>query len=371
MNNSKLKAVEDPLSFTYRFPEGIHLSPESEKRIDQWFRQAKFGAFIHFGLYSMLAGQYKNGLGKEHHYAEWIQASAKIPAEEYRNLATYFNPIKFDADKWCEVFKQAGMRYIVFTAKHHDGFALFKSKVSSFNIVDATPFGRDILRELADACRQYGLKLGIYYSHAQDWECPDAPILGNHAAVRDFHPELTDDFCPNMDRYLEQKALPQVNELLENYQPDLLWFDTPVGMTPARAEKITRIIREKRPDCLINSRIINRGREQLKAETMSLFDYVSIGDKEVPDAPLPVYFESPDSISSSYGYKKYGKVEYHSVNDMIGRLQKTIENNGNYLLNNGPMGDGQLDPEAIRIYQEIGKWLKSNKDFGLSGRFVN
>jgi alpha-L-fucosidase len=346
-------------TFEYRFSDDLKQTPDSETRLDQWFRDAKFGVFIHFGASSMLAGQYK-GRGADHRYSEWIQVSAKIPAHEYHQLVAQFNPSEFDAEQWVQVFKDAGIRYVVITSKHHDGFALFKSMVSAYNIVDATDFKRDIIKELSEACHRHGLKFGVYYSHAQDWDEPDAPYLNPRIKLSDLHPEVAADFQPDMDRYIEKKSLPQVEELVKNYQLDLIWFDTPVGMTFQRAARFRDMVRKYRPDCLVNSRIIYRGKDKILQASMPLFDYVSIGDKEVPTKKLPVYFESPDSVSSSYGFKKHGDHHYHSEKELIDRFVHTVCSGGNYLLNNGPMGSGKLDPEAVRLYGVIGKWLKRN-----------
>jgi alpha-L-fucosidase len=354
-------------SFEYRFSDNLKQTPDSEARLDAWYRDAKFGAFIHFGAYSPLAGQYQ-GRGTDHRYSEWIQIAAKIPADEYHRVAARFNPSEFDAEQWVRVFKDAGIQYVVITSKHHDGFALFKSTVSPYNVVDATDFKRDIILELSEACHRSGLKFGVYYSQAQDWDEPDAPYLNKKAAVRDIHPDLPLDFTPDMDRYITKKSLPQVEELVKNYDLDLIWFDTPVGMTYERAEQFRDIVRRYRPDCLINSRIIYRGKDKIEQKNMPLFDYVSIGDKEVPTKKLPVYFESPDSVSSSYAYKKHGDCYYHTAKELIDRFVFTVCSGGNYLLNNGPMGDGRLDPEAVRLYRVIGNWMKTHGESLLNTR---
>ncbi len=347
-------------TFEYRFSDDLKQTPDSEARLDKWFRDAKFGAFIHFGVYSPFAGEYK-GRGASHHYSEWLQVAAKIPAKEYhQQVAAQFNPAEFDAEEWVQVFKDAGIRYVVITSKHHDGFALFKSFASPYNIVDATPFKRDIIKELSEACHRNGLKFGVYYSQAQDWDEPDAPYLNKRVKLSDIHPGLPADFEPDMERYIEKKSLPQVEELVKNYEMDLLWFDTPVGMTYERAERFRDMVRKYRPDCVINSRIIYGGRDKIEQENLPLFDYVSIGDKEVPTKKLPLYFESPDSVSSSYAYKKYGDCYYHSEKELIDRFVHTVCSGGNYLLNNGPMGNGKLDPEAVRLYRAIGLWMKLN-----------
>ena len=355
------------ITFEYRFADDLEQTADSKARQDLWFRDAKFGAFIHFGVYSSLEGEYK-GRGSQHRYSEWIQISGKIPAEEYHQVAAKFNPAEFDADEWARTFKACGIRYVVITSKHHDGFALFKSMVSNYNIVDYTPFKRDIIKELSEACHRHGLKFGVYYSQAQDWDEPDAPYLNKRAKLSDIHPDLPADFKPDMDRYIKKKSLPQVEELVKNYELDLIWFDTPVGMNMERVKLFSDMVRKYRPDCLINSRIIHSGKGKIEPQYLPYYDYVSIGDKEVPTKKLPLYVESPDSISSSFGYKTKGNCYYHSEKEMLHRFVHTVCASGNALINNGPMGNGRLDPEAVRLYGVIGDWLKVNGESIYSAR---
>ena len=351
--------VKPEHAFGLRFSDDLKQTPDSTKRVDKWFRDAKFGIFIHFGVYSMLEGEYK-GKGSGFRYSEWVQHTAKITNEEYREVAKKFNPTEFDAKAWAKDFKDAGAKYVVITSKHHDGFALFDSNVDDFNIADHTPFKRDLVKELCDACHAEGLKFGVYYSHAQDWSDPDAPYLNDRTQLEELNPNLPEGFEQDMDRYLTNKSLPQVEELVKNYPLDLIWFDTPTGMTVERAQQFTDIVRKYRPDCLINSRIIHRGRGVIEQDKVDLYDYVSIGDKEVPTQKLPLYIEAPDSVGSSYGYKTTGKFYYHTPQDMIKRFVNTIAAGGNSLINNGPMGNGELDPEALKIYKIMGAWLKVN-----------
>ena len=348
-------------AFEYRFDDDLKQTDDSKARQAQWFRDAKFGAFIHFGVYSSLEGEYE-GRGSQHRYSEWIQISAKMTAAEYHAVAAKFNPIEFDADEWVKVFKDSGVRYVVITSKHHDGFALFKSMVSKYNIVDYTPFKRDIIKELSEACHKNGLKFGVYYSQAQDWDEPDAPFIAPRFDKRYklIHPDLPDDFEPDMDRYITKKGLPQVEELVKNYDLDLIWFDTPRDMNMERVKLYSEMVRKYRPDCLINSRIIHSGKGKIEAQYLPYYDYVSIGDKEVPTRKLPLYFESPDSVSSSFGYKTKGDCYYHTGEEMLHRFVHTVCAGGNALINNGPMGNGKLDPEAVRLYGVIGDWLKVN-----------
>jgi len=357
----KVKKTNPQHRFEYRFDDDLKQTPDSIARLEKWFFDAKFGAFIHFGAYSSLEGEYK-GRGAQHRYSEWIQVSGKITADDYHDVAAKFNPAEFDADAWAKVFKDSGLRYVVITSKHHDGFALFDSMVSDYNIVDHSPFKRDIIKELSEACHRNGLKFGVYYSQAQDWDEPDAPFIRDRfEPVRwKLHPALAADFKPDMDRYIAKKSLPQVEELVKNYELDLIWFDTPSGMNMERVKLFSAMVRKHRPDCLINSRIIHSGKGKIEAQYLPYYDYVSIGDKEVPTRKLPLYVESPDSVSSSFGFKTKGKCYYHTEKELIERFVRTVCAGGNYLLNNGPMGNGRLDPEAIRLYGAIGKWLKVN-----------
>lgn len=345
-----------------RFSSSVKQTPDSEARLDQWYRDAKYGAFIHFGVYSMLAGKYEGKVAPGG-YSEWIRKNLKIRPEAYHSVAATFNPVDFDADEWATIFKENGMKYVVITAKHHDGFALFDSEVSDFNIVDHTPFKRDIIKELSEACHRAGLKFGVYYSHAKDWDDPDAtgPLLTKD--IRALHPDLPKGFKPDQDAYFDRKSLPQIEELLTNYKVDLIWFDTPHGMTLDRTKRFSDLVWKLNPDCLINSRILLRSNDVVTQESLKYFDFASLRDKEVPPAPPAanaIYVESPDSVSSSYGYKSYGKHFYHSEQEMVERLVYTVCNGGNYLLNNGPMGNGKIDPKAVQLYQILGEWLKVN-----------
>ena len=358
-----LHAANVPSIDTYktRFDASLKQTPDSEARLEKWFKDAKFGAFIHFGVYSSLEGEYQ-GRGSQHRYSEWIQVSGQIPSAEYYQVAAQFNPSEFNADEWAKTFKESGIKYVVITSKHHDGFALFKSMVSHYNIVDFTPFKRDIIKEFSEACHRQGLKFGVYYSQAQDWDEPDAPLISarKEPARWKLHPYLNKDFQPNMDRYIMKKSLPQVEELVKNYELDLIWFDTPAGMTMERVKLFSNMVRKYRPNCLINSRIIHSGRGVIEQKYLPYYDYVSIADKEVPLMKLPLYVESPDSVSSSYGYKTKGNCYYHTEKEMLHRFVRTVCTGGNSLINNGPMGNGKLDPEAVRIYRAMGEWLKVN-----------
>jgi alpha-L-fucosidase len=198
----------------------------------KWWREARFGLFIHWGIYSVPAGTYD---GKQiPDIGEWIMHNAKIPVARYAAYAKQFNPTKFNPDEWVTLAQAAGMKYIVITSKHHDGFAMFRSAASPFNVVDATPFGRDVIAEMAEACRRHGMKLGLYYSQAQDWHQPGGSAMGGHW-------DRAQD--GGMDEYIDRIAVPQVREILSKYGAiSILWWDTPEGMTAGRAARFVPLL---------------------------------------------------------------------------------------------------------------------------------
>ncbi len=316
--------------------QNLAADPAREARL-AWFRDAKYGLFIHWGLYAIPAGQWKGqtipGIG------EWIMNRAKIPAAEYAQLAKQFNPVKFDADAWVKLAKDAGMKYIVITSKHHDGFALFKSGASPFNVVDATPFKRDVLKELAAACAKQGIRLGFYYSQSQDWHEPNG--AGN---TWDFGA----DSLKNYDAYLRGKAEPQVKELLTAYGPvALLWFDTPRMMTGDRAHRFTELVRSLQPNTLIDGRLGEGG------------DYVSTGDNAIPSALRTEVWEVPATLNHTWGYRSDDQ-DWKSPGEVIFKLMDVVSKGGNYLLNVGPMPNGEMPQAAQDILRAAGRWLKVN-----------
>jgi alpha-L-fucosidase len=257
---------------------------ESQQRADArrdarlaWFRDAKFGMFIHWGLYAVPAGVWKGeqipGIG------EWIMLRARIPVREYEQVARQFNPTRFNAAEIVALAKEAGQQYLVITSKHHDGFCMFDSAVTSYDIVDATPFGRDPIRELADECARQGIRFGFYYSQTQDWHHPDGD--GNDwdyvEAEKDFN------------GYIENYVKPQVRELLTAYGPIcLIWFDTPKRITPEQSRSLVDLVHELQPDCLVNGRIGN-----------ALGDYAETRDNVIPDTAVDADWEIPATINDT------------------------------------------------------------------------
>jgi alpha-L-fucosidase len=318
-------------------------SPEAKQARLAWFKDAKYGLFIHWGMYAIPAGEWKGkripGIG------EWIMNRAKIPVGEYEQLAKQWNPVKFDADAWVQLAKDAGMKYIVITSKHHDGFALYDSKVSTWDVVDATPFKRDILKELAAACQKQGMPLGFYYSQAQDWHEP-----GGAGNDWDFGPDLGPDGKERKpyDKYLREKAEPQVRELLTGYGPvALIWFDTPRMMTPERAQRFTDLVRSLQPRTLIDGRLGAAG------------DYVSTGDNVSPTQVQTEYWEVPATLNHTWGYRKDDH-DWKSAGDVTFKLVDSVSKGGNYLLNVGPMADGVIPQPSQDVLRTVGRWLKVN-----------
>ncbi len=254
---------------------------------------ARFGLFIHWGVYSVPAGEWN---GKRIWTGgEWIMNGAEIPVADYAKLPAQFNPVKFNADEWVKIANDAGMKYLVITAKHHDGFAMFKSEASPFNIVDATPFKRDPLAELAVACRKYGLKLGFYYSQAQDWNHPGGAAIKINKRTTDHWDPAQDG---DMDKYIDEVAVPQVRELLSNYGefPAVIWWDTPRDMTKERADKLVELLKLK-PGIIQNNRLGG--------------GYP--GDTETPEQKIPATgfpgrdWETCMTMNGTWGYKQYDK----------------------------------------------------------------
>jgi alpha-L-fucosidase len=312
------------------------VDPARAKRLE-WFREAKYGLFIHWGLYAIPAGEWKGqrspGLG------EWIMFRSRIPVREYETLASQFNPVKYKADEWVTLAKDAGMKYIVITSKHHDGFALFKSQASAYNAVDATPFKRDILKELADAAARQGIRLGFYYSQSQDWHEPNG--AGNEW---DFPADDRKDY----DQYLRSKAEPQVKELLTGYGPvALIWFDTPRMMTGDRAQRFATIVRELQPNTLIDGRLGTEG------------DYRSTGDNVIPPDVSGDAWETPATINHTWGYRK-DDTDWKSPGQVAFKLIDIVSKGGNYLLNVGPMADGTIPQPSQDILRTVGRWLRVN-----------
>ncbi len=304
----------------------------------KWWQEARFGMFIHWGLYAVPAGVWQ---GKEiPGIGEWIMNRARIPLKEYSKLAEEFNPVKFEAKKVVNLAKEAGMKYIVITAKHHDGFAMYDSKVSYYDLVDATPYGKDPMKALAQECKKAGIKLCFYYSQAQDWADPDA--AGNDW---DFPDEDKKDF----GHYLENKVKPQLKELLTQYGPiGLIWFDTPVKITKEQSLDLKEFVHKIQPDCLVSGRVGH-----------GVGDYGSMGDNEIPVGKLEGNWETPATMNDTWGFKKYDD-NWKSTEELLYLLVDLASKGVNYLLNIGPTAEGEIPEPSIKRLKEIGSWLQDN-----------
>ena len=312
-------------------------SPATERGL-AWWREARYGLFIHWGLYSILAGEWKGW--RTANIGEWIMHDGKIPVSEYERLAGQFNPVRFDAREWVGLARDAGMKYLTITAKHHDGFALYHSKCSRYNIVDATPYGRDPVADLAVACREAGIKLCFYYSQVQDWHEKDA--VGN---TWDWPDASGKDF----GRYMEAKCKPQVRELLTQYgDVGMIWFDTPLNVELKYSQDLYKLVKSIQPGCLVNGRVGNQ-----------CGDYISTGDNLVPSLPLDRDWEIPATLNDTWGFKSFDH-NWKSA-EKIARLLVTINGRGgNYLLNVGPTAEGVIPEPSVRILREVGRWVTAN-----------
>ncbi len=315
----------------------------SEKSGLAWWQDAKFGMFIHWGLYSIPAG-FWNGKESKHRYSEHIMLSEKIPIAEYAKLAGQFNPEQFDADRWVRITKDAGMKFIVITAKHQDGFAMYDSAVSDFDVVDATPFGRDPMKELAQAAKKYGLKFGFYYSQARDHEHPLAN-WNTYGNTWDFPPASKDEFI----QYLNEKAKPQVKELLTNYGDlAVMWFDVPYNIPPEQSREFVDMVHAAQPQCLVNSRVGG-----------DVWDYRSLGDNEISDAVLNEPWETCMTTNDSWGFRRNDH-NWKSAQQIVRYLSDIVSKGGNLLLNVGPTAAGEIPEPAVEQLQQVGQWLRIN-----------
>jgi alpha-L-fucosidase len=303
----------------------------------KWWREARFGMFIHFGLYSQAAGAW-NGGRFDNFLAEWLMATAAIPHKEYSaKLAAAFNPTAFSARKIVSLAKSAGMKYLVITAKHHDGFAMFDS-AHPYNVVTGTPYGKDPMEALARECHKAGIKFCFYYSQDQDWQDPDGS--GNNwdypdAAAKDF------------DRYLEDKVKPQLRELLTRYGPiGLLWFDTPISIDKKQSEELKRFVRSLQPDCLVSGRVGH-----------GVGDYGSLGDNEFARGNIQGDWETPATMNDNWGFSSADH-NWKSVGDLLSLLAGSAAYGANYLLNIGPDPSGAVPAPSVGRLKAIGRWLK-------------
>ncbi|GAB4427013.1 MAG: hypothetical protein OHK0039_45160 [Bacteroidia bacterium] len=340
-------------------PAQTNYLDESSEAFDQrmaWWREARFGMFIHWGPYAVPAGVYKGdsikGIG------EWIMNSAKIPIPEYEEFCRAFNPTEYDADAWVKLAKDAGMKYIVITSKHHDGFCLWDSKVSKYDVMDFSPIKRDLLAELKAACDRQGMILGFYHS-IMDWHHPDAQ--GTH-----FPTYNSDSLAnPNFPRYVETYLKPQLRELIENYDPAILWFDGEwiPEWTHEQGLDLYNYVRSLKPDIIINNRV-DKGRQGMQG--MNADDKEYAGDfgtpeQEILEGTSTLDWESCMTLNDTWGYKSFDH-NWKSAETLIHNLTDIAAKGGNYLLNIGPMANGQIPPATVERLQEMGRWMAVNSE---------
>ncbi|MBU3841068.1 MAG: alpha-L-fucosidase [Candidatus Ruminococcus intestinipullorum] len=333
----------------------------------EWFKNAKFGMMIHWGLYSLLAGEYRGQQSSA--YAEWIQSKFQIPNEEYGQLAKAFNPVYFDAEEWVCLAKECGMSYLVVTTKHHDGFAMYHSKVDSYNVYDATPFHRDVVGELSAACKKHGLKFGIYYSQDLDWHDPNGGgYLSNHIETAGTTWDNSWDFTgeKNFEICFRNKILPQIEEIMTQYgEICTAWFDMPMTLSVEQSQEIYDTVKRLQPNCLINSRLGN-----------GTYDYVSLGDNEIPEKieentqenldynsvdgfkPSPYgLYETAATMNHSWGFS-YHDQDFKTGHEIF-EIKEHLNSLGiNYLLNIGPDPLGRIPMASIQALKEVAKLQK-------------
>ncbi|MGD7651889.1 MAG: alpha-L-fucosidase [Verrucomicrobiales bacterium] len=316
----------------------------NESRMD-WWHDAKFGMFIHWGAYSKAGGEWN---GETNHH-EWLQFTAKIPLAEYTGFATGFDPKDYDPDAWVTTAKNAGMKYLVVTTKHHDGIAMYHSKASDHNIVKLAGLKQDPVRQLAEACRKQGVRFGVYYSLGRDWEDPDVPTgkkmpAGWRSNLVDYPNEKDKVF----NRYFERKVKPQITELLTEFGPiDVLWFDTPELISEAESAELLALARKLQPECIVNQRVGN-----------GLGDY-GTPEQTIPPAVSTDPWETCMTLNGHWGYNKADH-DWKSSGYLLRNLVDIVSKGGNYLLNVGPTGEGVIPRPSIERLTEMGDWLARN-----------
>ncbi len=337
-------------------PAPDHLN-ETQDEIDarmEWWRDARFGMFIHWGVYSVPAGEYRGETVRS--VGEWIMNTAQIPVSEYETFAEQFNPVLYDADEWVRIAKDAGMKYIVITSKHHDGFSLWDSDVSDYDVFDASPFGRDILRELTEAAAKEAIPLGFYHS-IMDWHHPDAQAA--HFPTYN----TSEKSNPNFTSYVENYLIPQVRDLVGNYEPAVLWFDGEwiPEWTHQMGVDMYGMVRTLKPDILINNRV-DKGRQGMQGMTRTDQRYAGdfgTPEQEILEGASTLDWESCMTMNDSWGFKSADE-NWKSAEMMIHNLVDVAAKGGNYLLNVGPTAEGLIPPASVARLAEIGDWMDVN-----------
>lgn len=347
--------TQDPMSSSF-----LHESEGEKAQRMEWWKEARFGMFIHWGLYAVPAGTY-DGI-EVPGTAEWIMTTRDVPIVEYEKFAGEFNPRAYDAEAWVRLAKEAGMKYIVITSKHHDGFGLWDSEVSDWDVVDRTPYGQDLLRPLAEACEAAGIRLCFYHS-IMDWHHPDAQAIWEPDYNRG---ENDTEVNPHFDRYVESYLKPQLRELLTGYGDlGVLWFDGEwiPDYTSEMGKDIYQFVRELQPDIIINNRV-DKGRQGMQgfdAEGDFAGDF-GTPEQEIPDTGLPgVDWESCMTMNDTWGYNAQDD-NWKSDEELIRNLIDIVSKGGNFLLNVGPTAEGRIPEASIERLKAMGKWMSVNSE---------
>jgi alpha-L-fucosidase len=332
-------------------------APRDERM--QWWRDARFGMFIHWGVYAVPAGEYKGQRSKE--IGEWIMSWANIPRSEYAQFPPRFNPVKFDAAEWVRIAKSAGMKYLVITSKHHDGFSMFDSAVSDYDIINATPYKKDPMRALRDECEKQGIKFAFYYS-IMDWHHPSQYVkaAGKHETAGNNKNEMREG---QKDVYVTYMKA-QLHELITKYDPAVLWFDGEWvdWWTEADGKDLYQYVRRLKPSILINNRV-GKGRKGM--EGLNKDDQEYAGDFGTPEQRIPpsgipgVDWESCMTMNTTWGFKSYDD-QWKSVETLVRHVIDTASKGGNYLLNVGPTAEGLIPQPSVQRLEGIGAWMKVN-----------
>ncbi len=325
----------------------------------EWWRESKFGMFIHWGAYSIIGGE--RGTKIAGGGAEWAMDKLDYTIEDYEKFPEMFNPVLFDADAWVSMAKDAGMKYIVITAKHHEGFGLWDSKVSDYDVMDTSPFKRDIIKELSKACKKQGIKFCFYYSIV-DWHHPQAQgnLYPNYNIAQHDDPTVVN---PEFPEYYENYMKPQVGELLKNYgDVGVVWFDGDwiPDYTTEMGKDLYNYIREIQPNTIVNNRV-DKGRDGMEGMDVEGEFAGDFGtpEQEIPDTGIDSDWEACMTMNGSWGYKPSDN-NWKSNEDLIRNLVDIVSKGGNFLLNIGPDGFGRFPSESIRRLKAMGEWTKKN-----------
>lgn len=345
--------VSEPIAVNYLEESKI----DFDKRME-WWRNARFGMFIHWGPYAIPAGIHNgkpvDGIG------EWIMNNAHIPIKEYEVFSKQFDPKKFNADEWAIIMKDAGMKYVVITSKHHDGFCLWDSKVSEYDIIDFSPYKKDILKELSKACKKQGIKFGVYHS-IMDWHHPDAQSIN----YPEYNNASKPGGNPNFPSYLENYLKPQMRELVDDYDVEIMWFDGEWidEFTHDQGKELYQYVRSLKPSILINNRV-DKGRQGMQGMNKADADYAGdfgTPEQEILEGSSALDWESCMTMNDTWGFKKNDH-NWKSAQTLVHNLIDVAAKGGNYLLNVGPTAEGLIPEPSVERLKAVGEWLQTNSE---------